>query len=950
MRAAFALTAALVVSCAALACSAFAQDRRLEVGPWTADIGEARLESLRWQGGELIQLGGIGGYLPQWQGDRFSLEGAEVEMAEDQITWHRAEPGNQEATVTLRLSPERATFRLHTIVQAAGPTEFWVQIVPEAVCAGEQCFVWTDERELHTLSLDEPFGKLSELRRLRFEQPERSITIACTGFELQDRRQLGSGLFLVDVIGSSGDRSVEATRVLEIEVQPVPAEQIQARRQMLSQAATERSAVEVPNGGFEDGLEGWSDNPLASVDEEIVHSGERAARLTIEGQLDSGQRSRVYLTRMIPVQQRHLYRASAWIRGENVQPMTQGGMPPVGATVIMEFADTNGDWFAGGSYAASNYETFDWRHLSTEVVRAPEGAGYAIIYLALRGVGTAWFDDVTMEHVRHNVVLLSPPPGAELHDNTPSFDWQFNRETWADVEMSQDPAFPAETTRVMAHVSTPPITVQEPMEPGVWRWRVRVPDYDAVSQTWSFRQTASPDEDTTEPRVAERHDWLATPRSPMRIEYSDNVGVERVELAVDGRDVSAQVEMGDGEARYVPDRPWEPGLHVAQVRVEDAGGNAAQRQLYFTHSEPLPRIVWRRTGGVTIDGDPHFLLGMYGLNEDDMPGIAAAGFDYCHSYRWDGAGTTEGALQYLDAAHSHGLRVFMGLSRDRLMAHDERFVAERVAGLMRHPALLAWYLYDEPDLEHQYVSPMWLERYYRLIKSLDPFHPVVVTCARDDAVPRYRDALDVHWTQVYGNTAFVSSRIERHRASLREGTPLAAILHCYDSRLTGELRAGAEPDPADFQPDGRLMRANAFMAIAHNSSGLTWWWWGYGGGDRYFTVANAPRAWASLQQTVADIHALEPVLTAEGMVTMSVQAPAEGVEVHLWEKRLPDRVVAVAVNQAQEACDLRWRPQTPPATGTVQVLFEDRELALTDGELADTFGPLAVHVYEWAAP
>lgn len=950
MRSGHSIAAAAVVVASMMTTNLYAQDqpRQVQVGPWTAEVGEAHLQSLRWEGEELIQLGGLRGYLPGWEGERFGLAGGEVEITEHSATWHRAQPGNQEATLTLTLTPERATYRLETTVEAAGPTEFWIQIVPEAVFTGSQCFVWADGMELRTLSLDETFEKIGGLHQLRFERADRSIIIRCDGFELQDRRDRGSGLFLVDVIGSTGDRAAEITRALEIEVHPAPPEQIPPRREMLSQVATETSPMELPNGGFEQGLERWSDNPLASVDEEIVHSGQRAARLDVEGQVE--RRGHVYLTRMIPVQERHLYRASAWVRGENVQPLTQGGMPPVGATIIMEFADTNGDWFSSGSYAPSNYETFDWRHLSTEVVRAPENAGYAIIYLALRGVGRAWFDDVKLEHVRHNVVLLSPLPGVEVHDNTPTLNWQFNRETWSDVELSQDLAFPDEATRLMAHVSTAPVTVQEPLEPGLWHWRVGVPDYDVASRTWRFQQTASLDEDTTEPHIVERHDWLATPGSPMRIQYSDNVGVERVWLTVDGRDVSAAVTVGEGQARYVPGEPWRPGLHIAQVRVEDAAGNAAERELYFTHCQPLPRIIWQRTGGVSIAGRPDFLLGMYGVNEDDMGDIAAGGFDYCHSYRWDGPGTTEEALQYLDAAQSHGLRVFMGLSRQQLMAHDQRFVAERVAALMRHPALLAWYLYDEPDLEHQYVSPMWLELYYRLIKSLDPFHPVVVTCARDDAVARYRDAFDVHWTQVYGSTAYVSTRLERHRSSLREGTPLAAILHCYDKRQTSELRGGAQPDPAQFQPDGSLMRANAFMAIAHGSSGLTWWWWGYGGGDRYFTVANAPQAWESLQQTVADIHSLEPVLTAEGAVTMSVQTPAENVEVHVWEKRLPQRVVTIAVNQTDETCDVRWRPQTPPAAATVSVLFEDRELELTEGALVDAFGPRAVHVYEWAAP
>jgi len=619
--------------------------------------------------------------------------------------------------------------------------------------------------------------------------------------------------------------------------------------------------------------------------------------------------------------------------------------------VIMEFARPDGSWFASGDYAESQWGTFDWRRLRTDPVKAPEGAGYAIIYLALRGTGTAWFDDISLIEVTHHPVLLEPMVGAQVHDNTPALTWHFPQDALATVELSRDPEFGDDATLTFRDTQSP-LRIEEPIEPGMWHWRVKVDEYQADSTVWRFEQTASLDEDTTEPKIARSHDWLATPRAPMRVEYTDNAGVAEVRVTVDGEDVSARVEAGEGQVTYAPQEPWTDGLHVAEVQVEDAAGNLAEETVFFTSGRPEQRIAWEERGGVSVEalgerGEKRFLLGMYGVNEEHMPEMARAGFDYVHSYRWDGAGDSESALAYLEEAQRHGLQAFVGLSRQRLMAYDEQFVAERVAALMRHPGLLAWYLYDEPDLEHQYVSPEWLERYYHLIKALDPFHPVVVTCARDGAVPEYRDALDVHWTQVYGSTAKVANRLDLHRGMLREGTPLAAILHSYDRAQSSLRRAGDEADPARFQPHGRLMRANAFMAIAHNSSGLTWWWWGYGGGDRYFTVANAPEAWASLQETIARIQELEPVLTAEGEIATRVLEPAEDVEVHVWEKRVGDRVVMIAVNRDEQACEATWTPEWAPEDGTVDVRGEDRELALEGGEITDSFEPRGVHVYEW---
>ena len=926
------------------AVAAGAQEATLEQGPWAATVGDADLLDLSWQGETILRRGGVRGYAPAWSGMRFPNGAWERTVGEDTVTWTRDEADNQDATVTLTLGEGAARYELDTTVYAQGPTEFSVQIAPEAVFGADQSLVWIND-SMQSLAADAAFEKISGIREMRFETLERTITLRTSGFELQDRRDSGSGLFLVSVIGHSNDEPAEVERWIELEVDPATPDEIETRRLLVEQIPTETEGVPLENPGFEaeDPFDGWNASPLATADEDVAHSGQRSARLTVEGPVE--RTSDVYITRSVPVIPGHRYQAEAWVRGEDVTALVQGGMSAAGVTVIVEFARPDGSWFAGGDYAESQWQTFDWRRVRTEPVKAPEGAGFAIIYLALRGTGTAWFDDVSMLEVTHHPVLLEPLPGASVHDNTPALTWHFPQDAPATVELSRNPEFPADETRTLREVQSPAV-VEEPIEPGTWHWRVAVDEYDATSATWSFEQTAGLDEDTTQPTIERSHDWLATPTAPMRVRYADNSQIAKVWMVVDDEDVSEAIVAGAEEATYTPDEPWADGLHVAEVRVEDAAGNSAEETVFLTSGRPDDRITWELYGGVSVNGEKHFLLGMYGVNEADMPEMARAGFDYVHSYRWDGAGNTESALAYLDEAQRNGLQAFMGLDRTRLQAHDERFVAERVAALMRHPGLLAWYLYDEPDLEHQYVSPEWLERYYHLIKALDPFHPVVVTCARDSAVPEYRDALDVHWTQVYGDTARVANRLDLHRSMLREGTPLSAILHSYDRTQSGLAESGGTPEPAQFQPDGRLMRANAFMAIAHNSSGLTWWWWGYGGSNRYFTVAMAPQAWASLQETVARIHELEPVLTGEGEIATRVLEPAEGVEVHVWEKRLPDRAVTIAINRDDQAVEATWAPQwSPGAEDAVEVLWEGREVALQGGQITDSFEPRAVHVY-----
>jgi len=252
---------------------------------------------------------------------------------------------------------------------------------------------------------------------------------------------------------------------------------------------------------------------------------------------------------------------------------------------------------------------------------------------------------------------------------------------------------------------------------------------------------------------------------------------------------------------------------------------------------------------------------------------------------------------------------------------------------------LAWYLFDEPDLPHQYVSPDQLRGLYQLIHRLDPSRPVIVTVAQTHMMPDYHDSYDVYWSMDYSTPAANVRNFEMHRSKLEPGVPIMSIVHCYDGKQRGE-----EADPAKFWPDPATMHAAAFMAIAHESSGLCWWWWGQGG-TIFLTVANVPAAWEALQRTVAQINALKPVLAAQAPVRMWIEQPGENQEVHCWEKKLADKTVIIAVNRDSKPCQAKITSPLLKA-GKVKVLFEDRTLTVEAGSLTDSFAALGVHVYE----
>lgn len=79
--------------------------------------------------------------------------------------------------------------------------------------------------------------------------------------------------------------------------------------------------------------------------------------------------------------------------------------------------------------------------------------------------------------------------------------------------------------------------------------------------------------------------------------------------------------------------------------------------------------------------------------------------------------------KFLDEAESAGLRAIVNIPPGNFS--DSGAWTRRVKELRRHPALFAWVLYDEPDLNRKPVPEVAM--YYRLMKSIDKAHPVYQT-------------------------------------------------------------------------------------------------------------------------------------------------------------------------------------------------------------------------------
>jgi hypothetical protein len=923
----------------------------LVVGPWSLEAAPDGPRNLCFQGRPVVDLISFTGYLPEWKSTRFALLAATVNRSADgrSLTWTREQPGAATMTLTLRLDDDSATWSLEAEVQSAGPCEFGLYLSPDGFASSESGVLISNGKELRELG-PPPCPPLGVAQRLLVERPDATQEWTCAAtpgaFSLQDWRQRQpSALRLITVLDVTAPPTrVSATATLRFTAYDPAAASLRAKT--LFQKTRWSVAVAVPNPGFEDGMDnGWTAGKTGTIVADVAHTGQRAARL----QVSDPQTETVYITRQLPVVGGALYEAHCWVRTQGVEAKP-GKMSSVGAGLIVEWADKNGKWFASGQYACELFGDHDWTLRTCDSLRAPEEAAFAEIFLALRGAGTAWFDDLTLVQVHQRVALEAPPCGTTLADNTPTLRWRGAAQAASlTVELSRDPAFAAAATRLVPALESP-CTLRQRLEPGTWYWRVNAPGHDA-SVVWDFVQTAPVDRDTAAPVFLTHATRVTAADGVAQLGVEEDTPTPPTLEARWGTQALTVELQASREAwhgfQMRPSTAWQPGLNEVAVVATDSAGNLTE-DVFWVVFQPTPEnpVKIGPDGAYICAGQPIFPLGIYQVSPAAMPTVKTAGFDIVHSYQWESSQDDAAARQYLDAAWQNGLRVFIGFDRGihsgkGLVQGNDEAVLRRVAALSDHPGLFCWYLFDEPEVPGQYVSPGALTRIANLIRTLDPYHPVVVT-TWGNRMNNYRASWDTHWTQCYSTPAEIVKTIGEHRRLLLNASPITLLVHCYDQKQTPLFKSGGAVDPAAFSPDPAWLRAAAFAGLTQQVNGLFWWWYA-DGNKQFYTVAHVPAAWAALSAAVGQIRELRPLLTAAGSAA-STRLPVEGGAIEIWSKAVEGErtVIAVYTGEKEVTASLPVAGEGPTI-----VLFEERQVSRQAGTLRDTFGRYAVHVYRF---
>ncbi len=374
------------------------------------------------------------------------------------------------------------------------------------------------------------------------------------------------------------------------------------------------------------------------------------------------------------------------------------------------------------------------------------------------------------------------------------------------------------------------------------------------------------------------------------------------------------------------------------------------RKIFITirpHHENAVKID-RVTGGLFAGGLPVLPFGFYSYFPVD-PVLsdegAIKGFNLISPYQKIERKTLKERKAYMNRCADLGIRVNYnlcslagggGVESSRLTGlskQDKMEMLKKEIEMFRDsPALLAWYIADEPD-ENNFPADSLLET-YRIIKELDPYHPVSVLLTSPRKAGDFRAVTDIVMTNPYPIPQGKILEVKDYTDLIKSTFWLEKPVWVVPQTFGGNDWWQREPTP-------REVRAMTYMAIIHGASGIQYY---IRKGPNSFPKSTA--TWDECGALAMEIAELAPDILSPYPV-FEPTSDIAGIHAKAWNRA--GLVTIAVVNERNEPLSFNLKMGEFDMTITADVLFEDRQVVVAEGVLKDIIDGYGTRVYRFDA-
>jgi hypothetical protein len=390
-----------------------------------------------------------------------------------------------------------------------------------------------------------------------------------------------------------------------------------------------------------------------------------------------------------------------------------------------------------------------------------------------------------------------------------------------------------------------------------------------------------------------------------------------------------------------------PALYKAEARIGISSNHGraylAKTSLVVLSYKPNEVKTDRFTGGLIVNKLPFFPFGFYcyspvypTLPEEEV----VKGFNMISPYQKITAETLNERKAYMDRCAEIGMKVHYNLLSvsggggvgSRIEGLSDQEKRERLISEIRtfrdHPALLGWYIADEPDGKK--MTSAQLEEIYRTVKENDPWHPVSIVFMSPFINSRnYSNALDIVMADPYPipdlSVTIPGEVAVQLRNEFKGKRPFWIVPQAFGG---GELWTR--------EPTIQEIRSMTWQSIINGATGIQYF---VRQGLNYFPKSAA--TWNECGRIAVEVAELTPWLLSDEQA-LSVESFNRNVLVS--SRTHNGMLIILAVNKVNEPVSTSFRISSA-FSGKARVLFENRIIAVNGGVISDQLSPLGSQVY-----